>query len=623
MNSEFLIQTKQAGLNTPLLLDWRKAFRTGEDLAIAAVFLLMVTLPAAEIFLRKLFHFGISGSTVFVQHLVLFLGMLGGAIAARDDRLLSLSTAMYLKGPWKSAARIFSSALAAALSALLSVASAQFVLSRKEAGETLAYGIPLWLLQLVLPIGFALISIRLVLLASPQWSGRIFTLATACALVLSGVLLPADPALLVTPALAVLGIATLFGAPVFVTLGGAALILFWGNGQTIVMIPIDHYRLVVNPTLPTIPLFTLAGYFLAEGGASTRLVRVFQALFGSLRGGPAIVTTLVCAFFTTFTGASGVTILALGGLLMPVLVTARYSEKHALGLLTGAGSLGLLFPPCLPLILYAIVASNAGMEVTVKHMFLGGIGPGLMMLLLTAWWGIRKGPDNDTPGRRFDAREAARALWASKWELALPAVALFALFGGFATPVEASAITALYAFFVEAVIHRDPKFLRRIPRVMAECGLMVGGVLLILGVAMGLTDFLFDARVPERAVDWAQNAIHSRWVFLLALNLFLLVVGCLMDVFSAIVVVAPLVIPMGRAFGVDPVHLGIVFLANLELGYLTPPVGMNLFLSSYRFGMPMGEVIRSVLPMLLVLLLGVLLTTYCPPLTTALPRLFP
>ncbi len=623
MNRECLVHTKQADLRTPPPLAWRKVFRTAENLAIAAVLVLMVALPVAEICLRKLFHVGISGSTAFVQHLVLFVGMLGGAIATRDDRLLSLSTAVYLKGSWKSVARIFSNAIAAALSALLSAASVQFVLSRKEAGETLAYGIPLWLLQLVLPIGFALISIRLVLLASTQQSGRIFTLALASALVLSGALSPIEPSLLVAPALAVLGIATLFGAPVFVTLGGAALILFWGNGQTIAMIPIDHYRLVVNPTLPTIPLFTLAGYFLAEGGASKRLVRVFQALFGSLRGGPAIVTTLVCAFFTTFTGASGVTILALGGLLMPVLVTARYSGKHALGLLTGAGSLGLLFPPCLPLILYAIVASNAGMEVTVKKMFLGGIGPGLVMLLLTAWWGIRKGPEDNASVRKFDATEAIRALWASKWELALPVVALFALFGGFATPVEASAITALYAFIVEAVIHRDLKLFPGIPRVMAECGLMVGGVLLILGVAMGLTDYLFDARVPERAVDWAQNAIHSRWVFLLALNLFLLVVGCLMDVFSAIVVVAPLIIPMGRAFGIDPVHLGIIFLANLELGYLTPPVGMNLFLSSYRFGKPMGEVIRAVLPMLLVLLLGVILTTYCPALTTALPRLFP
>jgi tripartite ATP-independent transporter DctM subunit len=549
--------------------------------------------------------------------------MLGAAVAAREGRLLSLATAAYLKGAWKTGARLFSNAFAAAMSALLCAASVQFVLSRREAGETLAYGIPVWVVQMVLPVGFGLIAARLAWSSSARWPGRVLAMALASALVWLGALSSVDPAMLATPALAMLGIATVLGAPVFVTLGGAALILFWGNGQPIAMVPVDHYRLVVNPTLPTIPLFTLAGYFLAEGGASKRLVRVFQALFGWVRGGPAIVTVLVCAFFTSFTGASGVTILALSGLLMPVLLAARYPEKHALGLLTGAGSLGLLFPPCLPLILYTVVSSSAGAEVSIKQMFLGGIGPGLVMLTLTAWWGIRKGPEQGATVRTFDAREAARALSEAKWELALPAVALIALFGGFATPVEASAVTALYAFVVEAVIHRDLKLLRDVPRVMTECGLMVGGVLLILGVAMGLTDYLFDARLPERAADWAQSAIHSRWAFLLALNFFLLAVGCLMDVFSAIVMVAPLIIPIGRAFGVDPVHLGIIFLANLELGYLTPPVGMNLFLSSYRFGRPMGEVIRATLPMLLVLLFGVLVTTYFPPLVTALPRLFP
>jgi C4-dicarboxylate transporter DctM subunit len=623
MNTEFLIHTEQAGLRKLASIAWCKLLRAGEDFVVTLALAFMVVLPVAEIFLRKLFHVGISGSTAFVQHLVLFVGMLGGAVAARQGRLLSLATATYLKGRWKTGASVFSNAFAATMTALLFSASVQFVLSRKESGETLAYGIPLWLFQLVLPIGFGLVAVRLIRLASTRWRGRLVAISLAGIILWLGVLPPVDPAILVLPALAVLGIATLLGSPVFVTLGGAALILFWGNGQTIAMIPIDHYRLVVNPTLPTIPLFTLAGYFLAEGGASKRLVRVFQALLGGLRGGPAVVTVLVCAFFTSFTGASGVTILALGGLLMPVLITAQYSEKHALGLLTGAGSLGLLFPPCLPLILYAVVATSVGTEVSIKQMFLGGIGPGLVMLALTAWWGIRKGPGEVAALRKFDGAEAFSAVWSAKWELALPVVALVALFGGFATPVEAAAVTALYAFAVETFIHRELKLFGDVPRVMTECGLMVGGVLLILGVAMGLTDYLFDARVPERAVDWAQSAIHSRWIFLLALNLFLLVVGCLMDIFSAIVVVAPLIIPMGRAFGIDPVHLGIIFLANLELGYLTPPVGMNLFLSSYRFGKPMGEVIRAVLPMLLILLLGVLLTTYCPLLTTALPRLFP
>lgn len=602
---------------------WSGAARAAEDAGVAVSLSLMAVLPVLEIVLRKLLGTGISGSAALVQHLVLVVSMLGAAVAAREGRLLSLATTEYLKENWKAGARMFSSAFAAAITGLLCAASAQFVLSRRAAAETLAYGIPLWTVQLVLPVGFGLIAARLLWSSSPRWSGRAAAAAIAAALVCAGALLPLDPERLVTPALVLLGIATVLGAPVFVTLGGAALILFWGGGQPIALIPVDQYRLVVNPTLPSIPLFTLAGYFLAEGGASKRLVRVFEALVGWLRGGPAIVTALVCAFFTALTGASGVTILALGGLLMPVLLAERYPEKSALGLLTGAGSLGLLFPPSLPLILYAVISSSAGTEVSIRQMFLGGIGPGTVMLALTIWWGVRQSPADSAARRKFNASEALSALRAAKWEMLLPVVALVTLFGGFATPVEASAVTALYAFFVEVVLHRDLKLFRDVPRVMAECGLMVGGVLLILGVAMGLTDYLFDARVPELAVDWARSALHSRWEFLLALNVFLLGVGCLMDVFSAIVVIAPLIIPIGQAFGVDPVHLGIVFLANLQLGYLTPPVGMNLFLSSYRFGKPMGEVISATMPMLLVLLLGVLATTYIPPLATTLPKLFP
>jgi tripartite ATP-independent transporter DctM subunit len=379
---------------------------------------------------------------------------------------------------------------------------------------------------------------------------------------------------------------------------------------------------VVNPSLAAIPLFTLAGYFLAEGGASTRLIRVFQALVGRVRGGPAILTALVCAFFTSFTGASGVTILALGGLLLPVLLSARYSERNAIGLLTGAGSLGLLFPPALPLILYAVVATTIGASVTLKEMFLGGIVPGIVLVALTATWGVMQAPGRQQQRDGFDPRELWVAVREAKWELLLPVVAMVALFGGFATPVEAAAVTALYAFVVETFLYRDLKIRRQIPEVMAECGLLVGGVLLILGVAMGFTNYLVDAQVPDAAVDWVQGSIESRWAFLLSLNAFLLVVGCMMDIFSAIVIVVPLIVPVATAFGIHPVHLGVIFLANMELGYLTPPVGMNLFLSAYRFDKPVPEVMRSVIPMFVVLLIGVLLITYLPFLTTSLPEWF-
>jgi len=461
------------------------------------------------------------------------------------------------------------------------------------------------------------VALRLLWHAAGGWRGRLAALLLAAALFWLAAHPPFSPAGLQVPVLLALLAATILGAPVFVTLGGAALILFWGADIPIAAVTVEHYRLVTNPSLPTIPLFTLAGYFLAEGGASRRLVRVFQSLFGWFRGGPAVVTALVCAFFTSFTGASGVTILALGGLLMPVLLQARYSDKSALGLLTGAGSLGLLFPPCLPLILYAIVA-----KVPIERIFLGGILPGIVLVVATAWWGMRQMPKSDEARKTFDIREAARACWAAKWELALPVVALASLFGGFATPVEAAALTALYAFAIETFVYRDLSLRRDVFRVMAECALLVGGVLLILGVALGFTNYLIDAEVPAKGVEWVTGTVHSPLLFLLLLNLFLLVVGCLMDIYSAIVVVVPLIVPIGAAYNIDPVHLGIVFLANLELGYLTPPVGMNLFLSSYRFNRPLPEVYRSIVPILIVLAAGVLLITYFPALTTTLPRWF-
>jgi tripartite ATP-independent transporter DctM subunit len=587
-----------------------------ENLGLSLILAAMVVLPLAESALRATLATGISGVNSLVQHLTLLVGMLGGAVAARENRLLALATGAILPaGKLRTGGKLFGNAFGAAITALLCAASVRFVEVERASGGILAYDIPIWVVQLALPLGFAAVALRLLWHASGSWGGRVLAGLISGAVVWAGVQAPWPAESLVLPALLALLAATVLGAPVFTTLGGAALILFWGTGQPVASIPLDHYRLVTNPTLPTIPLFTMAGYFLAEGGASKRLIRVFQALVGQFRGGPAIVTALVCAFFTSFTGASGVTILALGGLLMPILLAARYSEKTALGLLTGAGSLGLLFPPCLPLILYAIIA-----RITIEQMFLGGIVPGVLLVAMTAWWGVRQGSKEAAATKAFDAREAARALWDAKWELLLPVVALASLFGGFATPVEAAALTALYAFVVETFIYRDLKILRDVPRVMSECGLLVGGVLLILGVALGFTNYLVDAQVPMRALEWVTASIHSRWLFLLLLNVLLLIVGCLMDIFSAIVVVVPLIVPMGEAFGIDPVHLGIIFLANLELGYLTPPVGLNLFLASYRFGKPLSEVYRAVVPMLLVLLTGVLLITYLPPLTTTLPR---
>jgi tripartite ATP-independent transporter DctM subunit len=571
----------------------------------------MVLLPLAEATLRKFLQTGISGATSLEQHLTLIVGMLGGALAARDNRLLSLSTlGGQLPPAWRRAGSILSAAVAAAVTGYLCVAGYQFVVIESDSGHTLVYGLPLWMVQALIPLGFALIMARIVGYSAETWKGRAITTALTAAMMLLCMKFSLSMA-----ALILLGAASLFGVPAFVTMGGLALILFWRVGEPIGSVPIDHYSLVTNPTLPTMPLFTLAGYFLAEGGAPKRMIRVFGAVFGSLRGGAALVTAVACAFFTSFTGGSGVTILALGGLLMPVLLAQRYSERDALGLITGAGSLGLLFPPCLPLILYAIVAN-----VEIKAMFLGGLLPGTVMLIATAAWGVFIQKPAALGSRSFDWKEAGAALWEAKWELLLPVVALVTLFGGFATPVEAAAATAFYAFLIETVFYRDLNLSKDIPRVMSECGLLIGGVLLILGVALGFTNYLITSEVTTRAAEWTTSTIKSPLVFLLVLNFFLLIVGCLMDIYSAIVVQVPILAPIGKAFGIDPIHLGIVFLANLELGYLTPPVGLNLFLSSYRFNKPLPEVIRSVGPIVLVLGIGVLVITYVPWLTTALPR---
>jgi tripartite ATP-independent transporter DctM subunit len=449
--------------------------------------------------------------------------------------------------------------------------------------------------------------------ADPSWWARLPPLAGialglwVARLPAWAVALPAWPGLLLVVAAAVLG------APIFTVLGGFAALLFLREAISPGAILVETYQLAVNPTLPSIPLFTLAGFLLAEGRASERLLRVFRALVGWMPGGTAVVCTLVSAFFTVFTGGSGVTILALGGLLLPALLKDGYGERFSLGLLTSSGSLGLLLPPALPLILYGVVS-----QTPVEDLFIGGLVPGLLLVGLVAGWGVREGLRVGTGQARFDAREAAAAIWAGKWEVLLPVVVLVAIFGGFTTLVEASALAALYAFVTQALVNRDLSLRRDLGRVLADCVTTVGGVLVILGVAVGFTNYLVDANVPGRLLEWTQAYVHAPWVFLLGLNVFLLVVGCLMDIFSATFVVVPLIVPLGQAFGIHPVHLGIVFIANLELGYLTPPVGLNLFLASYRFKRPLMEIAVAVLPLLLLRAVGVVAVTYLPWLTTGL-----
>ncbi|MDE0104001.1 MAG: TRAP transporter large permease subunit [Bryobacterales bacterium] len=555
----------------------------------------------------------IPGSLPLVQHATLLIALVGGAIAARKRKLLALSTATFLPARLRVGAQIVSGFLGVAVCTCLSFGAWEFALVEREAGDVVAFGLPVWGFVAAMVPGFALIGIRLAWKSSPSWIGR--------ALSASGVAIPialafwetlGDLPILQYGALALLGGAIL-GLPIFAVIGGLAALLFWYDYIPVSAVPLAAYQLSGQPLLPAIPLFTLAGYILAEGGSSRRLVRVFSAWLGWMPGGLALTTAAAFAFFTSFTGASGVTILSLGGLMLPILLDSGYGRRPALGLMTASGSIGLLFPPSLAVILYGVYSRTP-----LDELFLGGLLPGAVLVALVAIWGARSGGRSSRT--KFVLAEARKVAVEAKWELLLPVVVLGGILGGLLTLLEAAAVTVLYAFLLECVVHRDVSVRSGFPKLSVECSALVGGVLLILGVALGFTNYLIDAQVPDLALDWVQSHIESKLVFLLALNGLLLVVGCMMDIFSAILVLVPLIAPMGAAYGIDPVHLGIIFLANLELGYLTPPVGLNLFLSSYRFDVPLVQVYRSVLPFLLILCVGVLLITYVPALSLTLVR---
>jgi C4-dicarboxylate transporter DctM subunit len=586
---------------------------TIEDGVAALALAAMVALPLLEILIRRAFGIGLPGSGPFVQHLTLWVGFLGAAIAAREGKLLALATGGAVPRRARRAAAVFAAAVAACMATILAGGAVQLVLSERETGTIIAANVPAWVGQLALPIGFALIALRLAWRADASWWGKLVGVAG----ILAGVALIQFPAVLdhrpAWPGLVIVMLAAVVGAPIFAILGGAAVLLFMSDGVTPATVLIETYSLSVSPTLPAIPLFTLAGFLLAEGQASARLLRVFRAWFGWIPGGTAVVCAVLCTFFTAFTGGSGVTILAVGGVLFPALLKEGYRDQFSLGLLTVSGSLGLLLPPSLPLILYAVVA-----QIPIEDLFIGGLLPGILLTAMIAAWGVREGIISGAARHRFRAAEAGRSLWAAKWELAMPAVVIVSMFSGIATAVEAAALTACYAFFIQTVVHRDLSVRRDLLRVFVECAVVIGGVLVILGVAVGLTNWMVGAQLPATLVEWVRAHIQSRLAFLLVLNVFLLIVGWFMEIFAAIVVVVPLIVPLGAAFDINPVHLGIIFVANLELGFLTPLVGLNIFLASYRFKRPVLEVCRATLPFMAILGIGVLVITYVPWLTTGL-----
>ena len=423
--------------------------------------------------------------------------------------------------------------------------------------------------------------------------------------------------------------AALAGAPLIAVLMAAAMLGFLAAGIDLTVVPIEIYRIVDTPLLVALPLFTYAGYVLAEAKTSERLVALVQSLFGWLPAGLAIVGFVACALFTALTGASGVTIVALGALLLPALLRAGYGERFSLGLVTTSGSLGLLLAPSLPLILYGVVAQqlDVGESFTIIDLFKAGVLPLLLMLAcLVAWtlWTQRNAQAAETaaspplPTMRAQA-EIWPALVAARWELPLPLVVLGGIYSGYFAISEAAAVTAVYVTLVQTLAYRDLSLLD-LPRVAVKAMTMVGGILLILGVALAFTNFLVDAEVPQRLFDFMQAHIESPFAFLLLLNILLLALGALLDIFSALVIMVPLILPVAVGYGIDPVHLGIVFLANMQIGYFTPPVGMNLFIASYRFNKPVLTLYAACWPFMLVLLAALLLITYVPWFTLVLVR---
>ena len=609
---------------------------------MTAALLLLALLPAANVVIRLAFGGGLAVTTEYVRHLTLWVALLAGIVTTREGAHLALSSGLHkLAGPWGDRTRDAASALSVLVTTALAASALSLVLLAFDPLQRVG-GVPIRAAVAILPAGFAAMAAHLVAVAFRRRSGRVAVLLAIPAGLLIGsgplvnalqVVAPAYfpsytlvqavagvAAALRLPLVLALVAAAFIGTPIFVLLSGFTLLQFLATGGALEVVADEAYTMLSQPQVPALPLFTFAGFVLSESTAGERLIRVFRTWFSWFPGGLGLMAVVLCAFFTTFTGASGVTILALGGLLLFMLVRDGYRDDFAVGLLTASGSIGLLFPPALPIIMYGVIA-----QIDIRQLFVGGFLPGLVMVLALAGYAVLHGArrraagtaPQRSPETGFSLRQALLAARGAAWELALPVVVVLLYFGGITTLVETAAAAAVYVLLVALVVRRDIT-LRRLPRVLAKCTPIIGGVMIILALAKGLSYFMVDAEVPARLVQWVSGGISSRLVFLILLNLTLLAAGALMDIFSAIVVLGPLLIPLGISYGVHPVHLGIIFLANLELGYLTPPVGINLFLASYRFDRDLVHIYRTVVPFLIVLVAIVLVITYVPALTTGL-----
>jgi tripartite ATP-independent transporter DctM subunit len=584
---------------------------TQADVWLAALALvLMAMIPLVEILSRPMMGKGIDNAPVVVQHLGLLMAMAGAIAAERFGHLSSLGV---LVPRFHAMGQLG----AASVCGVLAWASGQLVLSEMSAEQMLAYGVPVWWFEAAMPIGFACLALKLGARCSSQWHLK---LAGALVAPLLGAWLAYScdgEALPLWPWVMGLVLLLSFGAPIFAVLGGLALALFWQDGLPLASIALSHYQITVNPSLPALPLFTLAGLIFAGTGAAQRLGAVFVAMFGGGKTGTVIAATVLCSCFTAFTGGSGVTILALGGLLLPLLQGVGYPERKGISLVTSASALGVLLAPSVPLIMYAIIA-----RVPINTMFLAGIVPAVVMVVCLLIFGgylrrdvVRSEPSIQT---KFSMQALRDTAWHAKWELLAPVVAIGSLASGLATPTESAALTAIYAVLTQALAHRELS-VNKLGECLAQCTQIIGGVMLILGMALGLTNYLVDAGIPDLATEWVQGVTQNKWVFLLALNAFLFAAGALMEIYAAIVVLVPLLLPLAISYGIDPVHFGIIFLANMEMGFLCPPAGMNIYFASAVFKQPIRTVAGSVAPALLAIFVGTLLISWLPLLATGLP----
>ncbi|MDR2313965.1 MAG: TRAP transporter large permease subunit [Spirochaetaceae bacterium] len=599
---------------------------------------LLTLVPVADVVMRLVLKTGFPDAPGLLIHLLLAAGLLSAMITTKSGEHLSIALAEnFFPEPVKKIAALGSHILSVFVSTIIAWSAVSFIRIGLM-GRLICGIIPDRIFALIIPVGYGVMALRFARRTPLEGKLKIIpyavlALGTFFSLPIIGkALWLFDPPSFITgissffydlawyvkiPSAAILIAAAFAGTPLFVVMGGLALLLIEASWGEIDVVANQIYMALTQDNLVPIPLFTLAGFLLSESRAGERLVKTFRSLFGWFPGGMIVVTVLICAFFTSFTGASGVTILALGGLLFSILSEhVRYPQDFSIGLLTSTGSIGLLFPPSLPIILIGATTMT-----NILKLFLGGIIPGLILIGAVMIFGIVRSVKVKVPRDRFDITAALGNIKDSAFEILLPVLLVGAFFSGILSIVELGAVSVVYVFLVEVLIHRDIA-IRNVAEVFRRAVPIIGGVFSIIALSMALSYYIIDTQAPQNLALWMREVVQSKVVFLLLLNLSLFIVGCLMDIFSAILIVLPLVSPLGAAYGIDPVHLGIIFIINLEVGFLTPPVGLNLFLASYRFKKPFIQVCRYVLPFLLIQLLVVFLVTYVPAFSTFLPGLF-